>query len=87
MGQIIIKFRTDTLENWVKKKTILEKDEIAIIKFPDGHKKFVIGDGVTECFSCKQLNNIPEEILIETHGYDQFDHITRATLKYREIKD
>ena len=41
----ILNFRCRTLEEWEKDNTIIGDRGIAIIDYPDGYRKVVIGDG------------------------------------------
>lgn len=47
--------RHDTPENWEKFETILKDHEIAVIDYPDGNIKTIIGDGKSKALDCKEL--------------------------------
>lgn len=63
--------RHDSVENWEKYGTILEDHEVAVIDYPDGNIKTVIGDGKSKALDCKELthsistvNYIPNKIFL-----------------------
>lgn len=58
-------FKCKTLKEWSEKECILEKDEIAIIEYPDNSRKVVIGDGKTNCLDCPELKKFPKSITAE----------------------
>ena len=64
----ILNFRCRTLEEWEKDNTIIGDKGIAIIDYPDGYRKVVIGDGKTKCLDCKELKKFPKSIKIEYYG-------------------
>ncbi len=47
--------RHDTPENWEKSETVLKDHEIAVIDYPDGSIKTIIGDGKSKALYCKEL--------------------------------
>lgn len=63
-----VNFRCRTLEEWEKDNTIIGDKGIAIIDYPDGHRKVVIGDGKTKCLDCKELKKFPKSVKIEYYG-------------------
>ena len=64
----IINFRCRTFEEWEKDNTIIGDKGIAIIDYPDGYRKVVIGDGKTKCLDCKELKKFPKSVKIEYYG-------------------
>ena len=60
----IINFRCRTFEEWEKDNTIIGDKGIAIIDYPDGYRKVVIGDGKTKCLDCKELKKFPKSVKI-----------------------
>ena len=64
----ILNFRCRTLEEWEKDNTIIGDKGIAIIDYPDGSRKVVIGDGKTKCLDCKELKKFPKSVKIEYYG-------------------
>lgn len=64
MNTIVLNFRYKTVEDWYKNNEVIEADTIAVIDFPDGHRKWVVGDGKTKCLSCKELKKFPKCIKI-----------------------
>lgn len=80
MATIILNFRCKTLEEWYKDNEIIGDGGIAIIDFPDGHRKVVVGDGKTKCLSCKELKKFPKSVKIEYNlrsnkGTNSFIHL------------
>ena len=68
MTTFILNFRCRTLEEWEKDNTIIGDKGIAIIDYPDGYRKVVIGDGITKCLDCKELKKFPKSVKIEYYG-------------------
>lgn len=68
MANIILNFRCKTLEEWTNDNEIIGDGGIALIDFPDGHRKVVIGDGKTKCLDCKELKKFPKSLKI---NYDR----------------
>ena len=64
----ILNFRCKTLEEWEKSNEVIGDKGIAIIDYPDGSRKVVIGDGKTKCLDCKELKKFPKSIKIEYYG-------------------
>ena len=57
-----VNFRCKTFEEWKKDNTIIGDKGIAIIDYPDGYRKVVIGDGKTKCLDCEELKRFPKSI-------------------------
>ena len=63
--------RHDSVENWEKCGTILKDHEVAVIDYPDGNIKTIIGDGKSKALECKELshpisvvNYIPNKVFL-----------------------
>lgn len=63
--------RHDSVENWEKYGTILMDHEVAVIDYPDGNIKTIIGDGKSKALECKELthpisvvNCIPNKVFL-----------------------
>lgn len=63
-----IKFLCRTFEEWENDNTIIGDKGIAIVDYPDGSRKVVIGDGKTKCLDCKELKKFPKSVKIEYYG-------------------
>ena len=68
MTTFILNFRCKPLEEWEKSNEVIGDGGIAIIDYPDGHRKVVIGDGKTKCLDCKELKKFPKSVKIEYYG-------------------
>lgn len=68
MATITLNFRCRTLEKWAKDNAVIGNGGIALIDFPDGHRKAVVGDGKTKCLDCKELKKFPKSLKI---NYDR----------------
>lgn len=68
MTTFILNFRCKKLEEWEKSNEVIGDRGIAIIDYPDGSRKVVIGDGKTKCLDCKELKKFPKSVKIEYYG-------------------
>ena len=68
MTTFILNFRCKKLEEWEKCNEVIGDGGIAIIDYPDGSRKVVIGDGKTKCLYCKELKKFPKSVKIEYYG-------------------
>ena len=68
MTTFILNFRCRTFEEWEKDNTIIGDKGIAIIDYPDGYRRVVIGDGKTKCLDYKELKKFPKSVKIEYYG-------------------
>lgn len=68
MTTFILNFRCKPLEEWEKGNEVIGDGGIAIIDYPDGSRKVVVGDGKTKCLDCKELKKFPKSVKIEYYG-------------------
>lgn len=68
MTTFILNFRCKTLEEWEKSNEVIGDKGIAIIDYPNGYRKVVIGDGKTKCLDCRELKKFPKSVKIEYYG-------------------
>lgn len=68
MTTFILNFRCKPLKEWEKGNEVIGDGGIAIIDYPDGSRKVVIGDGKTKCLDCKELKKFPKSVKIEYYG-------------------
>ena len=68
MTTFILNFRCKTLEEWEKSNEVIGDTGIAIIDYPNGYRKVVIGDGKTKCLDCRELKKFPKSVKIEYYG-------------------
>ncbi len=68
MTTFILNFRCKTLEEWEKSNEVIGDKGIAIIDYPDGYRKVVIGDGKTKCLDCRELKKFPKSVKIKYYG-------------------
>lgn len=88
MTTFILNFRCKSLEEWEKSNEVIGDRGIAIIDYPDGHRKVVIGDGKTKCLDCKELKKFPKSIKLVAKRWVSSHHLNAvAKIDEDELKN